>query len=254
MLHLLFILSIVFPVPDSSVKEAFAQREGTLVLIDCASGEVSRYNPKLAAEKLPPCSTFKIWNTLFGLEAGVLHDADEPFWKWDGVKRSIEGWNQDLTLRGAFRESCVPAYQALARKIGAERMKAYIEKIGYGDGNMSSGLDVFWLPEPGRKPLLISPDEQAALMAKLATGQVPFSAEAQAKLKDIMTAKKTERGILYGKTGTGGDGDARIGWWVGYVETSGKTYAFASVVRGDKVMGKDARAVVEKVLAAEGYL
>lgn len=254
MTHLLLFLALVFPIPDAPINEAFGGREGTLVLIDCASGEVSRFNPGMAAKKLPPCSTFKIWNTLFGLEAGILHDADEPFYKWDGVKRSIEGWNQDLTLRGAFRESCVPAYQALARKIGEERMKGFLEKISYGDRNTSSGLDVFWLPEPGRVPLLISPDEQAALMVKLATGKVPFSADAQARLKDIMTAKKTERGTLYGKTGTGGDGPARIGWYVGYVESGGKTYAFACVTKGEGVMGKDSRAVVERVLGEGGYL
>jgi len=39
----------------------------------------------------------------------------------------------------------VPAYQILARQIGAERMKQYLEQIDYGTKDTSAGIDVFWL-------------------------------------------------------------------------------------------------------------
>ncbi len=237
-------------VPKYLITDAFAGREGALVIIDCASGGVQRYNPPLCGEKAPPCSTFKIWNTAIGLEAGILTSADQPFWKWDGVKRTIEPWNRDLTLRESYAASCVPAYQALARQIGAERMDAWLKKLGYGDRNTSSGLDVFWLPAPGRRPLLISPDEQARLMERLATGRVPFSAKTQFVLKDIMTASKGERGTLYGKTGTSGNvgkGEAETGWFVGYFVSGKRTLAFACLLQGDKATGKEARSIVEKI-------
>ena len=45
-----------------------------------------------------------------------------------------------------------------------------------------------------------------------------------------------------------------LGWFVGFVESRGRTYAFACAAKGDKVQGKDARAIVERVLEAQGLL
>lgn len=234
------------------MRTALGGREGTLVVIDTATGRTSVYNPALAAHPYAPCSTFKIWNTLFGLESGLIEAPDKLFYKWDGQERWLADWNRDLTLREAFQVSCVPAYQELARRIGAERMRTWVERIGYGDGDLSAGEDVFWLPAPGRKTILISAQEQARLMARLASGDVPAGSSTQAVLKYIMTAKTSERGILYGKTGTGGAADSAgedaIGWYVGYVERGPETYAYACLLKGPGVTGKDARAVVEAVL------
>ena len=58
-----------------------------------------------------PASTFKIPNSLIALETGVVGDPDKDVFKWDGVKRSIEAWNQDHTLRSAIAASVVPVYQ-----------------------------------------------------------------------------------------------------------------------------------------------
>ncbi len=242
--------------PEQSVRAAFAGRDGALVFIDCLAGVTNRFQPGACAEQYPPCSTFKIWNTLLGLECGRLSASDEAFYPWDGETRFIPEWNKDLTLREAFRVSCVPAFQKLARNIGALRMQSWVDRIGYGDRNLSAGVDVFWLPEPGRRTLLIAPDEQAGLMRALALGQVPASAKAQAVLKEIMTVRKTAHGVLYGKTGTGhGEaGKGNIGWFVGYVESSGRKCAFACIAKGPDVMGKHARAIVEAVLEQQGLM
>ncbi|TSA31162.1 MAG: class D beta-lactamase [Verrucomicrobiaceae bacterium] len=236
--------------PEAAFTKAFVGHQGALALIDCKSGEAERYNPDLCARRLPPCSTFKIWNTAIGLETGILTSAEQPFFKWDGEKRFIDDWNQDLTLRQAYTFSCVPAYQALARKIGPARMNGWIHKLGYGNEDTSSGNDVFWLPAPDRKPILISPDEQADLIRRLVNGDLPFSKNTLAILKDIMTAKTTARGTLFGKTGTGGAGKdtPAVGWFVGYVTSDKSTVAFACVLTGQDATGKNARALVEKLL------
>lgn len=254
----LFLLAaLLFPLPEASTRAVFGTlgtREPALVLIDCGTGETQRLAPQLCAEKLPPCSTFKIWNSAIGLETGALTRPDQPFYRWDGQKREIADWNQDLTLKAAFRVSCVPAFQALARTIGAETMNAWLEKLNYGDRNTASGNDVFWLPAPGRQPLLISPDEQAALLVRLINGDLPFSKKTLAALKEIMESKKTPRGTLYGKTGTGRIGEGRyIAWFVGYAESGGRTVAFACALKGE-LMGPDLRTMVADLLARNGWL
>lgn len=244
----------LFPIADKSAQAVFGQKKGTLVIIDCSSEAISIFNPQASSEKLPPCSTFKIWNTLIGLENGLISSAEDAFYKWDGEIRSIPEWNKDLTLKEAFQVSCVPAFQSLARKIGPPRMRLWLEQIDYGDHDISSGVDIFWLPAIGRKSLLISPEEQAKLIYRLLSGKLSFSERSKAALKNIMTIKKTEHGALYGKTGSGKFNSVNVGWFVGYVESKDKKYAFACAVRGDTLTGKDARAIVETILEQNGYL
>lgn len=245
--------SLALSIPTTVVDPALDGRQAAIVIVDTATGE--SYRKGDTSEKLPPCSTFKIWNTVFGLETGVIKNADDLFWKWDGKKRFLDTWSRNQTLRSAFATSCVPAYQQLARDIGQERMDLWIEKIGYGDRNTSSGLDVFWLPEKGRQPLLISPDQQATLITRLIKGEINLSPHTRAVLKDVMLVRKTDLGTLYGKTGTGTDdsGKFNLGWFVGYLESHGQTYAFAVALKGD-VMGKDAREVIERIFTAQGWL
>jgi len=48
-----------------------------------------------SGQAMLPASTFKIPNSLIALETGVVEDPDKDVFKWDGVVRSIEGWNKD---------------------------------------------------------------------------------------------------------------------------------------------------------------
>ncbi|CAN5498618.1 class D beta-lactamase [soil metagenome] len=249
---LLLLATITLPSPQT-IPTAFNGHPGAFVEIECATGAQFQSNPAACSEKLAPCSTFKIWNSAVGLETGVVTDPDSLFWKWDRQKRWLEDWNKDQTLRSAFAASCVPAYQNLARKIGSERMQHWLDLIHYGDRNISSGIDVFWLPAPDRKPLLITPREQAELVAQLVERKFPFSPHTLAVLKSIMQVKKTDRGTLYGKTGTAGE-KYNYGWFVGYVESRGQTYSFACLLKGKGITGKDARASVESILTAQGVL
>ncbi|MFA5391380.1 MAG: efflux RND transporter periplasmic adaptor subunit [Candidatus Omnitrophota bacterium] len=90
-----------------------------LIIYDRSSRAVTNVDPVLSARRVPPCSTFKIYNTLMGLELGLIKDPDAPWYKWDGVHYNIDEWNRDLTLREAFRVSAVPrkAGQAAAPKV-----------------------------------------------------------------------------------------------------------------------------------------
>ena len=245
-----------FSIPEKSIQKHFADHPGAFVMMNCKTHEISRFNESGCKEKLPPCSTFKIWNTLIGIETREIQSEDELFYKWDGVQRSIPDWNKDLTLSEAFKVSCVPAFQALARKIGADRMKQWIQKIHYGDENVSAGIDTFWLPAVGRKNLLISPNQQANMICQLANGFLPFSEKSRSIVKEIIRVKRTEKGILYGKTGTGtsAEGKYNMGWFVGYVESKQQVYAFACVIKGINVMGKNARSIVENLLSEQNLL
>jgi len=261
LLHICCLLLIALPCarsseisefPTSTVKEAFAGRDGVFFMVDCSSGVEFDSNPTESSKGLAPCSTFKIWNALCGFELGLISDPNERFYKWDGVPRSITAWNKDLNLREAFQVSCVPAFQNLARRIGANRMTQWIKTIGYGDRDISSGIDVFWLPAEGRKTILISPRDQGNLLRKLITGQMSISTQSISKLKELMEVKKTDKSVLYGKTGSSGSND--MGWFVGLLECGGRTYAYSCLLKGPKTAGRDARAAVEEILTTHNLL
>jgi beta-lactamase class D len=248
-------------IPAITLNQAFQQRESeshAFVLMDTSTGGIFLSDPVTCNQPQPPCSTFKIWNSAIGLECSIIKDPDAPFWEWDGVKRGMDDWNRNQTLRTAFARSCVPAYQNLARQIGKDRMQVWLKKISYGNQDITAGLDVFWLPKPpDRRPILISPKAQAELIAKLIHNQLPFSTHTRESLKSIMLVTTTDQGRLYGKTGSGTDekGNYAMGWFVGYIEsTTGKTYTFACWIKGQGIMGKDSKAATESILGSLGLL
>jgi beta-lactamase class D len=245
------------------MRAAFGEVEGAFVWRDCATGEETVFAEATADTAFGPCSTFKIWNSLIGLEEGILAEPDGPFWTWDGEERNFAAWNADQTWRSAFAASCVPAFQELARKIGVERMQSWLEKLAYGNMDQCGRPDGFWLPRAGRATIMITPREQARMICRLVNGELPVKTESVAKLTDVMKLVETEQGTLYGKTGSGlrdgPDGpksnvDFDMGWLVGFVESSGKTYAYACLVLGDGLTGKNARQVVEQAVKAGGLL
>lgn len=243
--------------PDSkTVRRIFGTRTGTLVMIDCATRQEFAYDKPLSEQRLPPCSTFKIWNSLLGLKLGLIQRAEQPFYAWDGVKRAYPGWNRDLSLEQAFRVSCVPAYRALARKIGTRRMGTFITNIGYGDRDTTAGLDCFWLPAADRKTILISAREQARLLLRLLRGELPFAQRHITLLRHMMRFSATEKATLYGKTGSGtlAGSPHNLGWYVGLVESRGRRLAFACAILGKGQSGQDARQAVVHILKQSGRL
>src|SRR6185436_16830723 len=64
-------------------KHFAGTQDGCFVLLDLKMGTALRYKPERCAKRFSPCSTFKIPNSLIGLETGVIKDLDHVF-RWDG--------------------------------------------------------------------------------------------------------------------------------------------------------------------------
>lgn len=99
------------------------QLKGSILIFDNAGNTFFSNDFDRANERNLPASTFKIPNSIIALETGVIQ-SDTTTIKWNGEKRRLAVWEQDLTFKNAFQVSCVPCYQEIARKIGVGRMKA----------------------------------------------------------------------------------------------------------------------------------
>src|SRR3954447_1498421 len=172
-----------------------------------------------------PASTFKIPNSLIALETGVVGDPDNDIFKWDGVKRSIEAWNKDHTLRSAIAASAVPVYQEIARRIGAERMQKYVDLFEYGNRNIGGGIDQFWLTGE----LRIDPIQQIDFLDRLRRTALPISKRSQDLVRDILPVVKVGDAVIRAKTGLLGAelGKPSLGWMVGWAEKDRTNTVFA---------------------------
>ena len=225
--------------------------QGSFLLYDLRADTYIWNDRARCSERFIPASTFKIVNALIALETGVAPDAGYII-PWDGKTRGIPAWNQDHTLQSAFAASTVWYYQELARRIGPERMQHYLDLIGYGNGDITGGIDQFWLTGG----LRISPQEQIALLVRLYRGQLPVSARSQEIVKTIMVQREGEGYVLRGKTGWARL-DRDIGWYVGYVEKGADVYFFAVNIESglaDKDFIRARTEIAERILRELGII
>lgn len=196
--------------------------KGTFVLYDPSDDSFAGHDRARAEARYIPASTFKIANSLIGLSVGAVASVDEVL-PYGGAPQRFKEWERDMGLRTAIRVSNVPVYQELARRIGLERMRAGVQKLGYGNGELGDVVDRFWLVGP----LQISAVEQTQFLARLAHDQLPLSKEVQAQVREIAQLEKGDGWVLYGKTGWADTYEPDVGWWVGWVQKGDKVYAFA---------------------------
>lgn len=214
---------------NNDLKKYFdsAHVDGTFTLLNNQQGDITVYNMKLDTQRVLPASTFKILNTLIGVQTGVITDANMVI-KWDSIERPVKEWNKDLTMKQAFRASSVPYYQEVARRIGRENMKLWVDSVQYGNKNISGPIDSFWL----NNHLEISPDEQLGFMSKLYFDQLPFQKYAQQIVRDAMLMEDNTLYKLSYKTGWGFDeNNNSVGWVVGWVEENMHVYFFVTLVK-----------------------
>ena len=179
-----------------------------------------------------PSSTFKIPNALIGLDrrlvkspGDVLEDS-HPDYELDGKPLLPIGCEATLTFRAAFQQSCIPIFQALARRVGRPAYERTLRAMDYGNGRLDgTSVDDFWL----HRPFGISPREQVTFLERLRTGRLPVRRDAVRAVQDMLVLEREDGVTLRGKTGFvfAQKGRPQRGWWVGWVSRPGQVSVFA---------------------------
>jgi beta-lactamase class D len=215
--------------PLNEVRESLAKRfadagtAGTFVGYKTDDYMIILSDKDRSAEPRLPASTFKIPNSLIALETSVVQDPDKDIFPWDGVKRDIEAWNKDHTLRSAIAVSAVPVYQEIARRIGQERMQKYVDLFEYGNRDIGGGIDQFWLTGN----LRIDPMDQIDFVDRLRRRALPISKRSQDVVCDILPVTKVGASIIRAKSGLTGKEQGSLGWMVGWAEKDDARTVFA---------------------------
>ena len=207
-------------------------KNSAFVLYNCATGKYYVHNLEYARKRFSPCSSFKILNSLIGLETGVIKNENHVI-EWNGKDGRLKIWNQDHTLASAIKNSVVWYYQALAEGVGEKRMKKFVEASEYGNMDISGGLTKFWLHGP-EGTLKISALEQVEFFKKFVDEKLPFSEKNIRIVKKIIELQAGENYSLSGKTGSGMENGRHVcGWFIGSAKTSKTMYVFAALIASD---------------------
>ncbi|MFK8103230.1 MAG: class D beta-lactamase [Saprospiraceae bacterium] len=210
---------------QDSIKAIFANLKltGTFVVKSLATQETTIYNEARASTPFLPASTFKIPNSLIALENQAVKDEKEVI-PWDGERRIVAQWNQDQDLRSALKYSCVWFYQELARRVGEDRMRNHLKAMNYGNGDLSAGIDRFWLTGNFQ----ISAMKQIAFLEKFYQQDFPFTPRNYDIVKNALRVEQGTDYSLHAKTGWSGSSlDPQIAWYVGYLKHQEQVYLFA---------------------------
>lgn len=208
------------------VSSYFAGIDGSFVLYDMANDNYQIYNKDMSVRRISPDSTYKIYSGLFALEENVI-SPDASLQKWNGSEQPFNAWNQDQTLDTAMENSVNWYFQNLDRKVGLSALSSYYHMISYGNCDISGGIKNYW----AESSLKISPAEQVNLLSAFLRNDWGFQPENIQAVKDSLLLSETPDGSLYGKTGTGSPKHPN-GWFIGFYETAGNTYCFATNLQG----------------------
>jgi beta-lactamase class D len=213
-----------------------------VALYDATKGTTWRTDDQTCAVRLSPASTFKIPHALIALETGAIRQ--DSIEKWDGQRFSRQtAWERDHDLQSAISNSVLWLFQRTAVRIGAARMKSWLQQFAYGNSDASGDPVMYWL----NGTLQISPSEQLEFLKRFLAGDLPVSAE---HLTYVRRAIAQEPGTVRNSTGlhkvaapwghgtemqaktgatTAPDGTS-ISWLVGALNRDGGRHVFVSAV------------------------
>ncbi len=189
-----------------------------------------------------PNSSFKIPLAIIGFESGILKGRHNPIWKPQKAVTFLKYYHDGEQSPSSWMRFSMPWYsQVLTQKLGMRKFQTYVNKLNYGNKNLSgdtdknNGLTDSWLASS----LLISPLQQLEFIDKLAKNELPFSKESQEKTKDLMKLMEESSNAnwwsMHGKTGSSGfdKRGRKEGYFVGFAQKNGKTISFVIHMSGE---------------------
>jgi len=215
-------------VEEDSLSQIFEQhdipaQDATLIIQRLSDNRRWVVNTRRKEQRFLPASTSKIPHTLIALETGIA--TPDTVFKWDGRKRHFDAWNQDQTLRSAYKRSAAWLYQRLVGEIGAADMRAWLGRFNYGNYHTITdhNVDNYWLTGP----LKVSAEEQVAFLTRLSSESLPLSEQTYKAARTMFKETETGTHSLFAKTGwKHNPTEMDIGWYVGWTEDSSSSEKF----------------------------
>jgi beta-lactamase class D len=261
-----WLLSLAGAGPAGPPGEPAVGSRSCFLLTELGSKRPAAASSPACDERVSPASTFKIPHALAALDAGVASGPDQSY-RHDRTPQPFPAWQRDHTLASAMDHSVLWVFQRIARRLGPERERAYLRKLDYGNGDISSGLTAFW----NGGSLKISPREQERFVRRLFEDALPVSPAAQAAVRRMLIQPRdhvinaagehpfaapwpagTEVAAKTGRCGQ--DDGTQVRWLVGQVRRGPRRWVFVSAVIGGQPPPLAAVDLAARSLKAAGVL
>jgi len=128
MRFLLLILMVSSSQAYAQFEDHFGAFKGTIVIYDQQNDRYTIHNA-VETDVVADINSTLIWDK--------KSYPEEAWWP--------RSWIKQHNLKSAIKHSVVPLYRDIAWKIGTERMTAFLTRFDYGNQDISSGIDSFWL-------------------------------------------------------------------------------------------------------------
>ena len=224
--------------------------KGTFVLFEPARERYRVFDSARAERRYLPAATYEIACALMGLEEGLIADEKQVF-AWDGTLKPVPAWERDQTLASALRDGTTWVFQEVARRAGRVCVRDWLERLEFGNADISGGVDLFWL----RGGLRVSAMEQVRFLHRLAEGRLPVTQRAQRIVRDALVTDKARERTVFAKAGATGGRDA-VQWRVGWIERRGRVEAVyaMNLAPGPRTAYGDRLEIANAILREAGVL
>lgn len=237
-----------------NLEKYFSNINGCAVLYNSQKNMYYLYNEELAKQEFSPYSTFKIISALSGLHNNVIKDETSTM-NYNEIQYPNSEWNGNLNLKEAFQTSCIWYFRQIIDEVGQTKIQNELNQLSYGNCNISEWqgnntnpfkeLNGFWL----NSTLKISPLEQVKVLEKIFDGKSFYSMQSIDILRKIMLIQNSNNNAIYGKTGSGNNGEA---WFVGFVQTKEQKEYFAIFLndtsKSGEISGNKAKSIAINII------
>ncbi len=267
----LFVVTVLFTACSTNnvtVEDSFqkyfdsAGVKGCFALFDNGQGHFTIYNlPRYRDSAFSPAGTFDIVQSLIALQTGVARDEHSPAVGSNSRQADTvdpKGVAPLMSLTQAFQaspDSANRGFADLARRIGTDTLRKWLDTLHYGNKAIGGSSDSFWL----QGTLKITADEQLGLIKKLYFGQLPFFKRPQEIVRGLMHVESNSNYKLYYKIAgqhNTPDGKA-ISWALGWIEENRHPYFFVVNLDRDGAVPQDTDmiglGIARKILREMGF-
>jgi len=231
---------------DEKIGKQFENNavKGTFGMFDNSRGIFTIYDLDRFKKSYSPAETFNIFNTLVGMHIGRIADENALI-----SAKDTAGSEKSLTITEAFKASSTAHFRALARSIGKDTMKAWVDSVKYGNKMIGNAVDSFWT----NGKITITPDEQLGMMKRLYFKQLPFRASVQEAMKKMMVVENNSQYQLAYQFGFTQQQGKKVTWVVGWMEENMHVYPFVINFEGAQDPLKTGKALTHYILTYIGF-
>ena len=208
--------------------------KSSILIFNQRKNKLTTNDTSLFKSPVSPIGTFFLFESLIGLESGIIKDTAEliPF-EFQEKSAFSDELTIDQSLIIALKHQTQWYFKKVANALKDEKLKNWLTLMGYGNKDLSGGIDVCW----NNNSLLITPYQQFEFLKRLYYYNLPFSFENMRFVRNAFEAKHFKNKNIYTYKSSFNSSGKQIFWYLGYIEYINNNYFIVHCIEGNAKKG-----------------